>query len=419
MATTQLRIRLHTQSEDLKLPSDHGPVVVSTSLARYQLSILVNKLLQTEKPIPFEFLIQSQFLRTSLGEFLAKNGIANESVLNVEYVRALAPPLYVASYEHEDWVSAVDAQDERVLSGSYDGLVRVWNEVNEIVAMGEGHLGPVKAARFAEGCVVSGGMDRTVRVWAKGLRPVMELYGHHGPVESVAVRGSKVLSASADGRVGVWSTSSTALPEASDELVPVANKRRRLSVAENQKGPLDMLEGHHAQVSDVCFDEGDPTVAYSTSWDHCVKTWDLTTGMCVDTRSTAQSLLSICHLQEQSLLAVGTVNRHITLVDPRTSATNVSVMTLRGHTNVVVSLDRAPDSATQLISASHDGTCRIWDLRSIHNDAAEKVSESVYVIHRKSAEGKKTTKVFDVCWDKQLGVLSAGEDKCIQVNRPG
>ncbi|KAI5293385.1 WD repeat-containing protein 12, partial [Ascosphaera acerosa] len=62
-------------------------------------------------------------------------------------------------------------------------------------------------------------------------------------------------------------------------------------------------------------------------------------------------------------------------------------------------------------------------------DAEGVVGESVYTITRKSVEdagaaagaarrvGGEGVKVFGVCWDKEVGVLSAGEDKALQINR--
>jgi len=40
-------------------------------------------------------------------------------------------------------------------------------------------------------------------------------------------------------------------------------------------------------------------------------------------------------------------------------------MTLRGHTNAVVGLAPDPSSAFGLVSGSHDGTVRVWDVRSV------------------------------------------------------
>ncbi|KAF2480981.1 microtubule-associated protein ytm1 [Neohortaea acidophila] len=453
-STSQVRIHLRTQNPDIHLP-DTGPILVSTEFRRYQLSTLVNRLLDTQQPIPLEFLINGQFLRTSLDEFLSRNGISGETTLSIEYLQALIPPLYATSYEHDDCVSSVDVLSasshaasslthnqastvpERILSGSYDGLLRIWNMSSEVVATGQAHTAAVKDVKFVDpSLIASASVDRTIRIWkyddtktgAVSLSPTLELYGHKSSIDNLVVHApsSRILSASSDHTVGLWSTSKRESPAASETLLPTANKRRKVSDSKpvSQRGPLNLLKGHQGQVSDVCFDGKDPTVAYSSSWDHAVKTWDLTTGTCVDTRTTPHSLFSVCHLPEAGLIATGTANRSITLLDPRASATSITTMTLRGHTNAVVSLSPDPNSSHQFVSGSHDGTCRIWDIRSVSLEAGtNRVGESVYVIDRESAKGQPKTnageglKVFGVCWDRDVGIVSGGEDKRVQINR--
>lgn len=436
-------------------------------LRRYALSTLVNNLLGSEKPIPFEFLINGTFLRTSIDEYLTANGISAETTLEIEYVRALIPPLHIASFQHDDWVSATDVLpttspatcwtsgatvakgEARILSGSYDGLLRIWNMSSETIATSPaaadgGHSSSIKAAKFVSpNQIVSAGLDRTVRLWkySEGdefsgkISPQLELYGHKSGIESLAVHApsNRLLTASLDHSVGFWSTKKTDAPAAPENLlssnVARTSKRRKLntSVSTPQRGPLALLVSHTGPVSGAIFDARDSTVGYSTSWDHSLRTWDLVTGSLVDTRTTSHSLLSLEHLPDLHLLAAGTSARHITLIDPRTSATTLAAMTLRGHTNSVVSLARDPQSTYGLISGSHDGTCRIWDIRSTKTDKDGMVGESVYTISRKSLEeegksdsrrvGGEGVKVFSVCWDQTVGIVSAGEDKRIQINR--
>ncbi|KAJ5502285.1 hypothetical protein N7463_005159 [Penicillium fimorum] len=453
-AQRQVRVQLISQQEDIALPESTGPILVPTGLRRYALSTLVNNLLSSEKPIPFEFLINGTFLRTSIDEYLVDNGISAETTLEIEY--------------HDDWVSATDVLSttspaaswasgatftpgqERILSGSYDGLLRIWNMSSETIATSPaaadgGHTASIRAAKFVSpNQIASAGLDRTVRLWkyteGEGgftgkISPQLELYGHKAGIESLAVhaKSNRLLTGSADNNVGFWSTKKTDAPAAPENLLPSSNarntKRRKLntSVSTPQRGPLTLLSAHTAPVSAAIFDGKDATVGYSTSWDHSLRTWDLVTGALVDTRTTSHSLLSLEHLPELSLLAAGTAARHITLIDPRASATTVAAMTLRGHTNAVVSLARDPHSTYGLISGSHDGTCRIWDIRSTKTDKEGVVGESVYSITRKSLEeegksdskrvGGEGVKVFSVCWDKTVGIVSAGEDKRIQINR--
>lgn len=443
--------------------------MVLVGLRRYALSTLVNNLLGNDKPVPFEFLINGTFLRTSIDEYLTANGLSAETTLEVEYIRALIPPLHIASFEHDDWVSSTDVLSatspaaswasaassipqgqERILSGSYDGLLRVWNMSSQTIAVSPsaadgGHSSSIKAAKFVSPSqIASAGLDRTVRLWnysegeggfSGAIAPQLELYGHKSGIDSLDVHApsSRVLSASSDHNVGFWSTKKSDAPAAPENLVgsgsSKGSKRRKLntSVSVPQRGPLALLSSHTAPVSAAIFDARDSTVGYSASWDHTLHTWDLVTSALVDTRTTSHPLLSLEHLPELHLLAAGTSARHITLIDPRASATSVAAMTLRGHTNSVVSVARDPHSSYGLISGSHDGTCRIWDIRSTKTDREGVIGESVYSISRRSLEeegkanskrvGGEGVKVFSVNWDKNVGIVSAGEDKRIQINR--
>ncbi|KAL2263604.1 hypothetical protein VTK26DRAFT_6071 [Humicola hyalothermophila] len=470
----QVRVTFTTTEADLQLPENKRQLLVPADIRRYGLSRVLNSesMLDTGS-IPFDFLVNGSFLRSSLEDYLKNNGLSLETNITLQYVRSLIPPVYEASFEHDDWVSAVDvlsesspsgrwsgdafrAGQDRVLSASYDGLVRIWNASGQVIATSPsgshgGHTASVKAARFLTNSqLASAGMDRTVRVWkytesddqsSGELKPTLELYGHTGSIDSLEVDGAskRILTASADGAIGFWSTSKASAPEADASLLPGAHasKRRKIttSVTAAQRGPLSLLQIHNAPATAAIFDPRDRTVGYSASQDHTVRTIDLTTGAVVSTLPTSHPLLSLCALSRAGgggvtapLLAAGTSARHVTLVDPRASTSATTVMTLRGHTNKVVALSPSPDNEYSLVTGSHDGTCRIWDLRSVRPATKDEgglggVSEPVYVIERESRQGKKKRavagegcKVFGVVWDK-LGIFSAGEDKKIQINR--
>ncbi|KAL8767470.1 MAG: hypothetical protein Q9209_006056 [Squamulea sp. 1 TL-2023] len=302
------------------------------------------------------------------------------------------------------------------------------------------HLSSIKAAKFiSPSQIASSGTDRTVRIWKYQeasddlpavMSPQIELYSHVASVDSIAVHqpSHRLLSASADHSVCLWSTRKSDAPAAPDSCLPAKSsrsaKRRKIGPATStpQRGPLSSLKSHTAPVSSVIFAPNDPTVAYSTSWDHGLKTWDLPTSSPVDTRSTAHALLSLATLPHLNLVAAGTSARHITLIDPRVSATNIVAMILRGHTNAVVSLATDPHSTYGLASGSHDGTCRVWDVRSTKTEKEGRVGQSMYSIGRESVGGESRgsgdgVKVFGILWDPDVGIVSAGEDKKVQINR--
>lgn len=370
----------------------------------------------------------------------------------------------MTSFEHDDWVSAVDvlsassaagewskgnvqSGQERLLSASYDGLVRVWDMSGNVLATSEapnngGRITSLKSAKWiSDKKIVAAGMDNVVRLYkydedTRTIAPSVELFSHRWGVEDVAVHGpsNRILSASADTTISLFSSNAKENPSPPSELLPssnaASNKRQKLSKPDKTvpaRGALTKLSGHASPVSSVIFKPDDATVAYSASHDHSLKTWDLPTSICVDTRTTGHSLLSLAALPKLNLLATGTSARHITLIDPRASATQISVMTLRGHKNAVVSLDVDPTSEYSLLSGSHDGTVQIWDVRSVRPSEVQgegQLGESMYTIYRDSAKGRPShshgedVKVFGVRWDKEVGIVSAGEDKRVQINRP-
>ena len=422
----------------------------------------MNNLLSSGKPIPLEFLINGSYLRTSLDEYLTTNGISAETTLTAEYVRALTPPTFVASFQHDDWVSSVDVLpgsqtrlssnpgigigSQKILSGSYDGFLRVWSTSGQILATSPSSSDSVEVSFVTDAKFISptqlasSHFERTIRIWDYGeeedgfsgsIKPRLELYGHKSSVDSISVHApsSRILSASSDHSVGLWTMKESEAPDAPASLLPSAAsksaKRRKLNSPTqfSRRGPVALLKQHSQQVLGATFDFKDPTVGYSVSWDHTVRTWDLVTTALVDTRTTSAALFSLTHLPGLNLVAAGSSARYIALIDPRDSATTVSAMTLRGHWNTVSTLARDPESEYGLISGSYDGTCRVWDVRSKRRGKDGIVGESIYTIEREAMkgqpkrEGGQGVKVFGVCWDKNIGIVSASEDKTLQINK--
>ncbi|KAF7552252.1 hypothetical protein G7046_g7471 [Stylonectria norvegica] len=462
---TQVKVVFTTTEQDLVLPESKQQLLVPADTKRYGLSRILNSesMLGTSSPIPLDFLANGTFLRTSIEEYLTTNGFSSESTLTLQYVRSLLPPVYEASFEHDDWVGGLDVLSltspagllagddnvrERVASASYDGLVRIWNPSGEAIATSTvgragGHTQRVNAVKWvSHKQLASAGLDRKIVVWDYSesedrftgtLKSSMELWGHEKNINSLDVNGStkRILTASSDGSVGLWSSSKRTAPQADPESLPSAHstKKVKLSSAATtaQRGPLALIPMHDEAVTAAIFHPHDATVAYSASTDHTVRTIDLTTQREVSRLTTMHPILCAAALPGRSLVAAGSSARHITLLDPRESATATSAMTLRGHVNMVVSLAPSPENDYSLVSGSHDSTCRVWDLRSVRRGTTEEgggsVSEPVYTIGREWLKGKKLpaagdgAKVLSVVWDKTWGIVSAGEDKKVQINR--
>lgn len=419
-------------------------------------------MLNTSSPIPLDFLANGTFLKTSIEEYLASNGLSSEATLTLQYVRSLLPPVYEASFQHDDWVGGVDVLsatapagqraegktiNERAATASYDGLIRIWSPSGDIIATspsasGGGHrLRPNTVKWLSPTKLVSAGLGGGLLVWKYSesgdgfsgtLKPEMSLRGHEMEINAVDVNttSQRFLTASSSGRVGLWSSSKSSAPEVDPDSLPATHAAKRAKTSGSstaQRGPLAMMALHEAPVTAAIFHPQDSTVAYTASKDHTLRTVDLTTQKEVSRLTTMHPILCATALSTRSLVAAGTSARHITLLDPRESASVTAAMTLRGHVNWVVSIAPSPENDYSLVSGSWDTTCRVWDLRSVRPGTSAEgngsVSEPAYTLNREWLQGKKLppggdgAKVLSVVWDKSWGIVSAGEDKKVQINR--
>ncbi|KAG6330844.1 hypothetical protein ID866_8244 [Astraeus odoratus] len=114
---------------------------------------------------------------------------------------------------HTSWVTSAACSTDgmRVVSGSYDYTVRVWDAERgmQFGSPLQGHSCRVTSISFSpEGTrIVSGSIDCTVRVWyaEKGMQISIPLQGHTEAVTSVAFSpdGTRIVSGSADCTVRV------------------------------------------------------------------------------------------------------------------------------------------------------------------------------------------------------------------------
>lgn len=397
-------IQIRFTTKDPSLAIEHRPIRVSTNLKRYGLSEIVNLLLETESPIPFSFLINGELLGSTVEEYLTKKGLSTETTLEVEYIRSILPPSFLASYPHDDWISAISLKEKEIITGSYDSLLRIWDQSQNCIATGSGHSGAIKSVSVAQHAVVSASMDRTLRLWKRneGLDCAAELRGHTTSVETCDIDGHNIISGSADGVLGIWSTE--------DEL-SAAYTSERLNRRKRVKGsgvgvlkPKHLHPLHQGQISSVIYNPADISTIYSAGWDHSLITTDLNTLRPLSTIKAASALFSLLPLSSLNAVLSGG-QRSISIHDLRSETLTRS--TLTGHTSFVSGLANAPHQEYLFASSSYDGDVRVWDLRN---------EKSLYVIkHEKPLEGK-AKKVMDVAWG-ELGIVSGGEDCQLQINR--
>ncbi len=150
---------------------------------------------------------------------------------------------------HEALVRSVCVtQDGKILSGSGDHTVRVWDMQGNQLAVCRGHQRSVCSVCVTkDDKIVSGSFDDTVRVWDMQGKELAICRGHEGSVRSVCVtRNGSIVSGSADCTVRVW----------------------------NMQGKeVAICRGHEDSVSSVCIRYDGKIV--SRSPDKTVRVWDV------------------------------------------------------------------------------------------------------------------------------------------------
>ncbi|KIM76931.1 hypothetical protein PILCRDRAFT_77340 [Piloderma croceum F 1598] len=235
--------------------------------------------------------------------------------------------------------AAFSADGTRIVSGSDDYTVQVWNASLGTPAIPPllGHECCVRSVAFsADGTrIVSGSYDKTIRVWnaLSGVEVCLPLQGHTDWVMSVAFspEGTQIVSGSIDKTVRVWEVSSGA------QVIPP-------------------LTGHSDFVWSVAFCP-DKTHVISGSYDHTIRMWNIFSGVQVMLPLQHEGpVLSVAFSADGDRIVSGSADRTVRVWDV---LSGTQVLLLKGHTDVVSAVAFSPDG-TRIVSGSHDQTIRIW-----------------------------------------------------------
>ncbi|KAF5370245.1 hypothetical protein D9757_012009 [Collybiopsis confluens] len=261
--------------------------------------------------------------------------------------QAIWPALEVSLSGHKDEVTSVAFSPDgtRIVSGSKDKLVRIWNAENG-TAVGKplkGHTSYVSCVAFSPNGtrIVSGSWDTTVRIWNadSGIAVGKPLQGHTNMVNSVAFSsdGSRIVSGSWDTTVRIWNADSgTAVGKP--------------------------LRGHTSYVSSVAFSPNGTRIV-SGSWDTTIRIWntDSRTAVGKPLQGHTNSVNSVAFSLDGIRIVSGSHDNSVRIWNAD-SGTAVG-KPLQGHTNLVNSVAFSPDG-TRIVSGSWDSTVRIWNADS-------------------------------------------------------
>jgi len=445
MSGAQLRVQFVTEHERFRVTDTS--IAVPAELGRTGLSQIINHLLALPEVVPFDFLIREKqaLVRSTLRRHLDDLQLSSEAVLVLEYAPALQQPDLSAESEWPDWIAAVDARLEAepgcpvVACGAYDGSLQLSRLVKsaagpeggsggvqvELIDRIQAHRGAVKGVRQFQSeqgakYVATVGKDGLAHIFqtvysARGDDGLQKLedtrvatcQGHVGSVECVdAVElGEFALMGTGgwDHAVCLWKVPLAGGGAEESEARPAKSRRTGKAGAQEraalvkQEAPAALLSGHRDCVSAVCWESRSaPATLFSGSWDHSLRAWDVTRESCVMELVGNKVVTGLDHNESRRVLASAHADNMVRIWDSRTTGDSVAKLGLKSHKAWVAAVRWSPTNENLLVSASHDRTLKLWDVRS---------TVPLYTL------SQHTAKVLAVDWTADASsIVSGGAD---------
>jgi WD40 repeat protein len=238
---------------------------------------------------------------------------------------------------------AVSPDNTRVVSGSADGRIRLWNvgEGNVIGDPWDGHNAIVRCLDWSPNGleILSGSEDDTLRRWNPdtGKQIISTTETGHGWVFAVkySPQGDKYASCGMDGIIRVWS---------------------------NDGEPLNEIKGHGDTVKTFCWamDGAHIFSAGGSALSDCIiRQWQPIDGKeRIVLRGHANTITSLCLSPDARYLVGALIDRSIRIWDLRT---NRSVGSPLLHDNDLCDLAISPDGK-YIVAAGVDAKIYVWNL---------------------------------------------------------
>jgi DNA-binding beta-propeller fold protein YncE len=238
---------------------------------------------------------------------------------------------------------AISADGKRIVSGSQDKTVRVWDlhTGKELLTL-KGHIWWVRSVAISRDGrrIVSGSSDGSVKVWdAHTGKELLTLKGHTAQVTSVAMSpdGNRIASASEDHTLKVWDS------------------------ATGQD--LMTLKGHTFYVGVTWSPDG--TRIVSASIDGTVKVWHAPVARGFLTlKGHTDTVSSVAISPDGTRIVSGSHDQTVKVHD---AVSGQVLLTFEGHTSAVTSLAVSPDGK-RIVSAGARGNrpaeIKVWDAQT-------------------------------------------------------
>lgn len=391
------------------------------------LNKLINSLLRENQDdmyteVEFDFLVLDEFLKHSLGKHLKDREVSFEDSVLVEYLERFPAPEPLDVLLHDDWVSAIEANGDLIITGCYDNSLNLWNMKGEHKLTLTGHEAPIKDVGWISvneelATFASGSKDQTIFIWELNIKtnsahPIIACKGHERAVEclSISSNGKHIASGGWDNFLKIWSASS--LDEGSGD----SSKKMKIDEVKTRT-PLATLEGHREAISSSQW--MDNSTILTSSWDHTMKIWDLNMKALKNEIAGNKSFFDASYSPLNGLIITASADKNLRLYDPKSNRKillkkiyifkqlyyflegTIVKGTYLGHTQWISSAKWSKTEEHLFISGSYDNQVKLWDMRSFKAPLYDLLGHD--------------DKVMAVDWSNPKFILSGGSDNSVRI----
>ena len=359
--SSQFEIKFTTRlSDEYHIPDDK--IIVPGSVNRLELSDLVNDMSSVGKRIPYDFLINGEFLRGSLVDHCSDRGILSEKTVEIEYVIAMSEPDTSNLTEPEkDWISGVTSNRDMFYTCSMDGNVSMYELGSGKLVKSLKHSSlPLTGVFCTSGDVlVTSGKDGRVRFADASTLEVFETSVSISPIQTLSVcpyDNTIALTGSTSGELYLWN-----IPMRPSKSNSTSKKRSHVQEgearAELESTSLSGISGiEWISLSQVIV----------ASLDGTIQIVDPISKTSLPTINTSRSISALALLDAKTVVTGHADGRIIfwKLRSDEVCATIEATNSCRSHSRMITDIKSMPENACIVATASIDGSVKLFDSRA-------------------------------------------------------